>query len=273
LIPLKVYDSIPGLQDLQDDDGLLELSEDMEICYLGIIYKGYFLLFDDGLEPLIINGKLKEVIGDALIEKADIRVRINENYVLPISEHNTCLLQEKLWYGPSFSTTALSKAYIRHVTSHYIKGEEFTLSGSPPHRVEFWLYGEPPERTIEIEDLVLFNLPSKGVHTKFCHAILDIKSSIFSHFDLAIINYSDSDYLKRIEKSINERGRKHNKTKLLRIDNVSMGVFKSAVIHYHKYNPLIGEYFSGNIGTDKEVQNSIGIIADHNLRTLRSRAN
>jgi len=268
---LEVYDSIPGLQDLRDNDGLLKLSGDMVVCFRGIIYKGYLLLFDDGLESLILNGKLKQAIDDALAEKAEVQVRINESYVLPASKRDLYPFEAELWHGPSFSIAALSQTYNRSVTTHYIKTAETTKSGKPPHRVEFWLYGEHPDRTIEIEDLVLINLPYKGVHTKFCHAIWDIGSTSFKHFDLARITYSDQEYLLRTDISINERTRKQTKTKLLRMDRVSLDVFKSVVIYYHKYNPLIGEYFSGNIWMDKAIQHFIGIVADENLRTVRSR--
>lgn len=267
--PFEVY---PELKVWLDEDGLLVIRPEMIVRSRGIEYKQHLILYHDGLEPIILNGCLCSCMQEAMSVNTEVSVRINEDHLRPSSDRDAYFFQKEYWFGPEFSPTSLSTAYFGGLTVHYLRSDNTTKSGKPPHRVEFLISGKGHQKTLEFEDLVLYHLPQSGVETKYDHAIWDTKLNQFSHLDLATIWYSDQAYIGRIEYHLDERPRKQPKQKLLRMDgNICVSLFEKIIVHFHTNNPLIREYFAGNNAVGKEIKDTDVIVADHFWEQLNSR--
>lgn len=272
LTPANPFEIYPELKIWLDQDGLLVVQPEIILHDRGIEYKQHLILYDDGLEPIILNGCLCSSIQEAMSVNTKVSIRINEDHLRPASDRGVYFFQKEYWFGPGFSPRSLSTAYFGGLTVHYLRTDNTTRSGKPPHRAEFLISGNGDQKTLEFEDLVLYSLPEGGVKTKYDHAIWDAKLNQFSHLDLAIIWYSDQAYVERIEYHLDERPSKQPKQKLLRMDgNISLSLFEKIIVHFHSNNPLIREYFAGDNAVGKEIKDTDVIVADYFWEQLNSR--
>ncbi len=146
------------------------------------------------------------------------------------------------WYGPLFYNDISNiKLGITHHESNETQRIKFNLI-----RTEFHWKQDDHEKTFESEELT--NSPAPGIEgnkygCRYTHAIYDLTSKSFKHFDGAIRSYDEEMMLERLDKKFLESGRNTVYEKLFRIDgSIQVSVWKSLLNKYYQGNPLIQEY-------------------------------
>jgi len=244
----KIY---PNLENLQDKDGLIFLSD---------LFKSYAYLgqgiFKDKTNNFAIfchqyfrrnlshrNNFHNHFLDDFLNEKdgeIQLRIALDFNLIGYAPSFNE-QMELEYWWGPKYSDDIENISV--GVTEHKCDDRQKLSSGISG--TQFWWKNDESDRVLEVEELR--DIPVLGVGSdyygcRYVHSIFN--NGLFSHFDGAIRMYTSEKMIARLDKPINKAGKNSEYTKLFRIDGkLPLRRWKALLTNYFQDNPLLYEYF------------------------------
>lgn len=251
-----LYNAFPELKEHIDGDGLIlleHLLEDFNYCGQGVfkckhnqlsivlhsffrrsfsIYNNYNFGFLDKLFEVYNNGN------------HTVKVRLETNFVgfTPSWKQSH---EYEYWYGPKYNDDieSIPEGLTRYESDKIdkiytnIKSTEFIWQKKDDGK----------QYQFEMEEVVDAEAPTLEKDTYGCrylHALYDINSKVFNHFDGAIRCYDLEKVIKRIDTPMNQVGHQAEYTKIFRIDgNISLDLWKSLITQYLCSNHSVYDYF------------------------------
>ena len=251
-----LYNAFPKLKEHIDDDGLIFLEyllENFDYFGQGVfkskynqlsivlhsyfrrsysIYNNYNFGFLDKLFEVYNNGN------------HSVKVRLEANLVgfTPSWRESH---EYEFWYGPKYNDDieSIPEGLTRYESDEIekiytnIKSTEFIWQKKDDGK----------EYQFEMEEVVDAEAPTIEKETYGCrylHALYDLNSKVFNHFDGAIRFYDLEKIIERIDTPMNHMGHQAEYKKIFRIDgNISLDLWKSLITQYLCSNHSVYDYF------------------------------
>lgn len=243
----------PSLVKLQDDDGLIEISEllkDFEYKEQGVFFhrKLPICIFAHQYfrKSLSRHNNFHFFFLDALLKATknpNVKTKIAiDPYMVGFSpSFNTCF-EFEYWFGPKFNNDI--SCIQPGLTKHESSKEEKMFHGVSSSEFVWKINDDLHE--FEMEELREDVAPTMGntFACRYIHSIYSDTNKTFIHFDGAIRAYDSDLYFERIGMKMTEFGRRSQYTKIFRIDGkLDLCDWKSLSLNYMQGNPLVHEYF------------------------------
>lgn len=148
------------------------------------------------------------------------------------------------WYGPTYSDDIES---IPPDLTKYVTSETDHLFTNISQTEFIWQKKKDNQYQFEMEELVdqpSPTLPKDSFGCRYLHALYDLESKEFNHFDGAIRIYDFEQMCDRTDVAMNKAGHRAEYQKLFRIDgHIPLNLWKSLITQYLIANPNVYEYF------------------------------
>lgn len=251
-----LYNAFPKLKEHIDDDGLILLEyllEDFDYCGQGVfkskynqlsnvlhsyfrrsysIYNNFNFGFLDKLFEVYNNGN------------HSVKVRLEANLIgfAPSWKQSH---EYEYWYGPKYNDeiesipAGLTRYESDEIDKIYtnIKSTEFIWQKKDDGK----------QYQFEMEEVTDVEAPTLEKDTYGCrylHALYDLNSKEFNHFDGAIRCYDLEKIIERIDTPMNQMGHQAEYTKIFRIDGqIPLDLWKAFITQYLCSNHSVYDYF------------------------------
>lgn len=251
-----MYEAFPKLKDYSDGDGLVQLEhiyEDFDYCGQGVFKSKHNQL------AIILHSFFRKSFSKynnynfGFLEKLfqvykdgnhSIKVRLETN-LIGYAPSWTPSHEYEFWYGPNYTDDienipeGLTRYESDEIDKLYtnIKSTEFVWQKKD----------DGAKYQFEMEEVTDVEAPTLKENTYGCrylHALYDLNSKEFNHFDGAIRCYDLDKILERIETPMDKMGHQAEYTKIFRIDgHISLDLWKSLITQYLCSNHSVYEYF------------------------------
>lgn len=253
------YRVFPELRQLQDDDGLILLSELAPIGP-GVFKKGEYAIFAHhyfrrNLFRLnTLNYPFLEKLQNLKTSQIIPKIALDPHMVGLASTYNGGRLELAYWWGPKFDDKL--ERMPTGVTRHNSEDREKFFYGIT--RTEFRWGSNKNLHIFEAEEIR--DSPTKSdldekYGCRYVHSIVSEENGRVEHLDGSIRMYSELEMIERLDTDLAHAPRKTEYTKLWRLDApINVAVWKSLISDYYRDNFLVGEYL-GAEKLDKSIWN------------------
>ena len=246
---------IPGINDLFDRYGLIEINNDITVSNSGFLVKGRTLPFHHLFRRshTIMNSYNQDLIDRIIrILRTNTQIKISlrpEIDLMYLDDPENIYFEKDYWYGPKFPKSLENLQ--DGVTVHGMAESSNTYSIK---FTDFWFYSQSENiKVLQIEEVrengitSIYPHNTKYHHTRYLHAEIDIELGLIRHFDIAIRLYNTDNYNKRLHCNIRQA-----RTQLSTVDRIKAGKFDgeitltemlSIAYSFFRGNPLLLEYF------------------------------
>lgn len=269
-----LYKAYPDLRNNIDDDSLIKLeylltkfsymgqgvfkdhNSDLAVMLHPYLRRGYSIQnnynfgFLDLLWGLYNNGN------------KSIKILLDPNSIgYAPSYLHSC--EYEYWYGPKYSDDIES---IPQGLCRYENTDKYDYLFNNVKQTEFiWEKKKDGQYQFEMEEVVDSSpagLPKDTYGCRYLHALYNVNTKEFNHFDGAIRSYDIEQMLARLDMPMDHAGHSATYQKIFRLDgHIPLGIWKNLITQYLISNPLVYEYF----GLDRPFPKLESRKADANI--------
>lgn len=259
-----VFEKYPELQDREDHDGLIPVSDTATNCQDGFSYKNHYLIYDT---PLTSHNSLAQQCFQSEFQKLDLRFLIDYDR-LGIPSKRRCVEELERWSGVKNIDRIKETDNISETSVH---GGRSYCNGQLMDKTDFVFHKQDGDWHFKVEEL----LPMDGIEpdfsvsyrgdthkfwTRYLHARSNESLNECYHIDGAIRVYGDeANFIERHKDDLEPGNKFKSETKRLKMfridsDSQPLDSFYELIGLFFKQNPYVKEFFEGESDDSAELK-------------------